>query len=299
MPKLGNVFHLDGKTRTALAVVLGLIMVGSIAAVANPAFAASGSLFLNVSPKKAILGAGDDIVLSGDFRTDVSNDIIKIVVTLLGSRHEFSFDKNGGIIDHDSAFKKPHTKLTVLGKNTNDPYEISKQRLQFWIPIKKNVLGVGDYKALVEVITNSGTFDQDESFKIMPKPGGNNGGHGGHGNGNHDSNLSVISVIVNSSGKGNNVNVIAVVVNNGKSSSGAFNVNAVLSSSGGGNGISLASVNVNSLGAGQTSIVALNGHDSSGSSSSSQLISVNADSNNSVDESNENDNHMSRHYRHY
>jgi len=306
MARMGNLFSMEGaKTRTALVAVLSALMVGSMAAVASPAFAASGSLFLNVSPKKSTLGSGGDIVLSGDFKTEVNNNIIKVVVTLLGSQHEFAFDKNGNVIDHDNAFKAPETDLTVLGKNTNDPYEISKQRLQFWIPIKKNVLGAGDYKAEVQVITNAGSFEQTESFKIMPKP--NQGGHGngngngnghGNGNGNNNNNISVISVIVNSAGSGNNVNVIAVVLNSGHSNSGSFNVNAVLSNTGGGNSIQLASVNVNSLGAGQTSIVALNGH-SSGNSSSQQLITVNADSGNSIGESNENDNHMSKPFRHF
>ena len=202
-----------------LATTISFLLLGSTTLSAIPAYAATGSLHLNVSPKKSQLSVGNDIVLHGQFKTEVGNDIHSVMVTILGASQELEFDKNGNVLVPDTAFGPVTTKLTIQGKKTNDPYEISKQILQFWVPIKKSVLGVGDYTALVEVVTTGGSFEAPEDFKIVNKA---NGGGGG-------SNLSVVTVVVNTSGNSNNVSVVAVVINKGKSNSGVFSVNAFLS----------------------------------------------------------------------
>ena len=268
-----------------LATTISFLLLGSTTLSAIPAYAATGSLHLNVSPKKSQLSVGNDIVLHGQFKTDVGNDIHSVMVTILGASQELEFDKNGNVLVPDTAFGPVTTKLTIQGKKTNDPYEISKQILQFWVPIKKSVLGVGDYTALVEVVTTGGSFEAPEDFKIVNKT---NGGGGG-------SNLSVVTVVVNTSGNSNNVSVVAVVINKGKSNSGIFSVNAFLSNNNSldGNDVSIGNVNVNSLGGGNTSIVMISGH-VAGKLSNSQFLLLNVDGGNSVAEDDENDNVMGK-----
>jgi hypothetical protein len=268
-----------------LATSISFLLLGSTTLAAIPAYAATGSLHLNVSPKKSQLSVGNDIVLHGQFKTDVGNDIHSVMVTILGASQELEFDKNGNVLVPDTAFGPVTTKLTIQGKKTNDPYEISKQILQFWVPIKKSVLGVGDYTALVEVVTTGGSFEAPEDFKIVDKTNGSGGG----------SNLSVVTVIVNTSGSSNNVSVVAVVINKGKSNSGIFSVNAFLSNNNllDGNDVSIGNVNVNSLGGGNTSIVMISGH-VAGKLSNSQFLLLNVDGGNSVAEDDENDNVMGK-----
>lgn len=268
-----------------LATTISFLLLGSTTLSAIPAYAATGSLHLNVSPKKSQLSVGNDIVLHGQFKTEVGNDIHSVMVTILGASQELEFDKNGNVLVPDTAFGPVTTKLTIQGKKTNDPYEISKQILQFWVPIKKSVLGVGDYTALVEVVTTGGSFEAPEDFKIVNKA---NGGGGG-------SNLSVVTVVVNTSGNSNNVSVVAVVINKGKSNSGVFSVNAFLSNNKSldGNDVSIGNVNVNSLGVGNTSLVMISGH-VAGKLSNSQFLLLNVDSGNSVAEDDENDNVMGK-----
>jgi hypothetical protein len=268
-----------------LATTISFLLLGSTTLAAIPAYAATGSLHLNVSPKKSQLSVGNDIVLHGQFKTDVGNDIHSVMVTILGASQELEFDKNGNVLVPDTAFGPVTTKLTIQGKKTNDPYEISKQILQFWVPIKKSVLGVGDYTALVEVVTTGGSFEAPEDFKIVDKTNGSGGG----------SNLSVVTVIVNTSGSSNNVSVVAVVINKGKSNSGIFSVNAFLSNNNllDGNDVSIGNVNVNSLGGGNTSIVMISGH-VAGKLSNSQFLLLNVDGGNSVAEDDENDNVMGK-----
>jgi len=268
-----------------LATTISFLLLGSTTLSAIPAYAATGSLHLNVSPKKSQLSVGNDIVLHGQFKTEVGNDIHSVMVTILGASQELEFDKNGNVLVPDTAFGPVTTKLTIQGKKTNDPYEISKQILQFWVPIKKSVLGVGDYTALVEVVTTGGSFEAPEDFKIVNKA---NGGGGG-------SNLSVVTVVVNTSGNSNNVSVVAVVINKGKSNSGVFSVNAFLSNNNSldGNDVSIGNVNVNSLGGGNTSIVMISGH-VAGKLSNSQFLLLNVDGGNSVAEDDENDNVMGK-----
>ena len=268
-----------------LATTISFLLLGSTTLSAIPAYAATGSLHLNVSPKKSQLSVGNDIVLHGQFKTEVGNDIHSVMVTILGASQELEFDKNGNVLVPDTAFGPVTTKLTIQGKKTNDPYEISKQILQFWVPIKKSVLGVGDYTALVEVVTTGGSFEAPEDFKIVNKA---NGGGGG-------SNLSVVTVVVNTSGNSNNVSVVAVVINKGKSNSGVFSVNAFLSNNNSldGNDVSIGNVNVNSLGVGNTSLVMISGH-VAGKLSNSQFLLLNVDSGNSVAEDDENDNVMGK-----
>jgi len=268
-----------------LATTISFLLLGSTTLSAIPAYAATGSLHLNVSPKKSQLSVGNDIVLHGQFKTDVGNDIHSVMVTILGASQELEFDKNGNVLVPDTAFGPVTTKLTIQGKKTNDPYEISKQILQFWVPIKKSVLGVGDYTALVEVVTTGGSFEAPEDFKIVDKTNGSGGG----------SNLSVVTVIVNTSGSSNNVSVVAVVINKGKSNSGIFSVNAFLSNNNllDGNDVSIGNVNVNSLGGGNTSIVMISGH-VAGKLSNSQFLLLNVDGGNSVAEDDENDNVMGK-----
>lgn len=268
-----------------LATTISFLLLGSTTLSAIPAYAATGSLHLNVSPKKSQLSVGNDIVLHGQFKTEVGNDIHSVMVTILGASQELEFDKNGNVLVPDTAFGPVTTKLTIQGKKTNDPYEISKQILQFWVPIKKSVLGVGDYTALVEVVTTGGSFEAPEDFKIVNKA---NGGGGG-------SNLSVVTVVVNTSGNSNNVSVVAVVINKGKSNSGVFSVNAFLSNNNSldGNDVSIGNVNVNSLGGGNTSIVMISGH-VTGKLSNSQFLLLNVDGGNSVAEDDENDNVMGK-----
>ena len=268
-----------------LATTISFLLLGSTTLSAIPAYAATGSLHLNVSPKKSQLSVGNDIVLHGQFKTEVGNNIHSVMVTILGASQELEFDKNGNVLVPDTAFGPVTTKLTIQGKKTNDPYEISKQILQFWVPIKKSVLGVGDYTALVEVVTTGGSFEAPEDFKIVNKA---NGGGGG-------SNLSVVTVVVNTSGNSNNVSVVAVVINKGKSNSGVFSVNAFLSNNNSldGNDVSIGNVNVNSLGGGNTSIVMISGH-VAGKLSNSQFLLLNVDGGNSVAEDDENDNVMGK-----
>ena len=268
-----------------LATTISFLLLGSTTLSAIPAYAATGSLHLNVSPKKSQLSVGNDIVLHGQFKTEVGNDIHSVMVTILGASQELEFDKNGNVLVPDTAFGPVTTKLTIQGKKTNDPYEISKQILQFWVPIKKSVLGVGDYTALVEVVTTGGSFEAPEDFKIVNKA---NGGGGG-------SNLSVVTVVVNTSGNSNNVSVVAVVINKGKSNSGVFSVNAFLSNNNSldGNDVSIGNVNVNSLGGGNTSVVMISGH-VAGKLSNSQFLLLNVDGGNSVAEDDENDNVMGK-----
>jgi hypothetical protein len=268
-----------------LATTISFLLLGSTTLAAIPAYAATGSLHLNVSPKKSQLSVGNDIILHGQFKTDVGNDIHSVMVTILGASQELEFDKNGNVIVPDTAFGPVTTKLTIQGKKTNDPYEISKQILQFWVPIKKSVLGVGDYTALVEVVTTGGSFEAPEDFKIVNKANGSGGG----------SNLSVVTVVVNTSGNSNNVSVVAVVINKGKSNSGVFSVNAFLSNNNSldGNDGSIGNVNVNSLGGGNTSIVMISGH-IAGKLSNSQFLLLNVDGGNSVTEDDESDNVMGK-----
>lgn len=268
-----------------LAASISFLLLGSTTLAAIPAYAATGSLHLNVSPKKSQLSVGNDIVLHGQFKTEVGNDIYSVMVTILGTSQELEFDKNGNVLVPDTAFGPITTKLTIQGKKTNDPYEISKQILQFWVPIKKSILGVGDYTALVEVVTTGGSFEAPEDFEIVNKA---NGGGGG-------SNLSVVTVIVNTSGNSNNVSVVAVVINKGTSNSGVFSVNAFLSNNNSldGNDVSIGNVNVNSLGGGNTSIVMISGHIAD-KLSNSQFLLLNVDGGNSVAEDDENDNVMGK-----